>query len=294
MRKGPTVAPEQAPRPTAGSAAEGEGDGTSRHPPAQPSLPFPEADDPIPYALTARARRTVAPATLPELSVVPEVAAPAPERVDDPDPFDPRPARARALLRAGRDVPQIAGLLGVGEELVAAWCRTVGPRADRRRARSGGSSGAEVRRLPLPEPDRHAPQRQRGREQARGDLGEGTSEAVVTAFLAGRARLTSHAATFPVADPDEAARIVGWLVELAGADPSRARLVLEVAAGTAHDLAEARWGQGTGIAAEHITVSGARDGERATLRIADPDVAATLAGWQDAFMEVTAPTREDG
>lgn len=261
--------------------------------PDQPSLPFePAAQDPIPYALTARARRTVAPATLPDLSVVPEPEGRG--TIDDPDPFDPRPARARALRRAGRDTSEIAGLLGVGEDLVTAWCRTVGPRADRRRARSGGGRGGQVRRLPLPEPDR-APQRRRGHDEAVGYLRGAAAEAVVVAFVAGRARPTPHAVTFPVDDPDQAARIIGWLVELAGADPSRARLVLEVDRDAAHDLVEARWERGAGVPAEHITISGVTgDGGRATLRIADPDVAALLSGWQDAFMEVSAPSHEPG
>lgn len=279
--------PEQAPGRDGGAAGRRIAD--------QPSLPFEEAaQDPIPYALTARARRTVAPATLPELSVVPDPEGRG--TIDDPDPFDPRPARARALRRAGRDASEIAGLLGVGEDVVTAWCRTVGPRADRRRARSGGgrstSGGGEVRHLPLPEPDR-APQRDRGRDQGVGYLRGSGAEAVVVAFVAGRARLTPHAATFPVDGPDQAARIIGWLVELAGADPSRARLVLEVERGVAHDLVEARWERGTGIAPEHITVSGGTaEGGRATLRIADPDVAAVLSGWQDAFMEVSIPSDE--
>lgn len=286
--------------------APDHGDGTTpARRPAQPSLPFEEAaaaDDPIPYGLTARARRTVAPASLPELSVVPDPAG-APGTGEEPDPFDPRPARARALRRAGRDLPEIAGLLAVDEDLVTAWCRTVGPRADRRRARAagrrspsgdGGSGGGpvagsgagEVRRLPLPGPDRSA-QRTLGHGRAAEHLAGAGPAAVVVAYVAGRSRLTAHAATFPVDDPDEAARIVGWLVDLAGADPSRARLVLEVGRGAAHDLVEARWQQGTGIAAEHITVAvGDRD-VRATLRIADPDVAAVLAGWQDAVVEAS-------
>lgn len=283
------MAQEQVPQQASGR--DGGSDG--RQNPDQPSLPFEEAvQDPIPYALTARARRTVAPATLPDLSVVPEPEGRG--TIDDLDPFDPRPARARALRRAGRDTSEIAGLLGVGEDLVTAWCRTVGPRADRRRARSGGGRGGEVRRLPLPEPDR-APQRRRGRDEAVGHLREAVAEAVVVAFVAGRARLTPHAATFRVDDPDQAALIIGWLAELAGADPSRARLVLEVEGGVARDLVEARWERGTGVATEHIAVSGGTgESARATLRIADPDVAAVLAGWQDAFMELSTPSDEQG
>lgn len=269
--------------------------GGGRRPPEQPTLPFEDdaGEAPIPYALTARARRTVAPASLPELSVVPGTG------VDEPDPFDPRPARARALRRAGRDVPEIAGLLGTDHDVVAAWCRAVGPRADRRRARSdgeGASGGGQVRRLPLPEPDRR-PQRGRSREQAAARLRGGGPGAVVTAFLAGRARVTPHAATFAVDDPDRAARIVGWLVDLAGADPSRARLVVEVGRGVAHDLELARWEQGTGVSSEHITVTAAAsdrgDGGRATLRMADPDVAAALSGWQDAVMAASDASDED-
>lgn len=287
------MAQDQAQDPVPDRIPGRDGDGGRPEAPDQPSLPFEEAaQDPIPYALTARARRTVAPSSLPDLSVVPEPEGRG--TIDDPDPFDPRRARARALRRAGRDTSEIAGLLGVGEDLVTAWCRTVGPRADRRRARSGADRGGEVRRLPLPEPDR-APQRRRGHDEAVTYLREAAAEAVVVAFLAGRARPTAHAVTFPVHDPDQAARIIGWLVELAGADPSRARLVLEVGRDVAHDLVEARWERGAGVPAEHITISGVTgDDDRATLRIADPGVAAVLSGWQDAFMEVSAPSHEPG
>jgi hypothetical protein len=93
----------------------------------QPSLPFDGvADAPIPYSLTARARRTVAPDDLPALRVISDPPAPttpadagAAQQLDD-ERSDTRPARARALARAGTPLPAIAQQLDVDELLVEA------------------------------------------------------------------------------------------------------------------------------------------------------------------------------
>ncbi|MFP4312286.1 MAG: hypothetical protein ACLFS9_09965, partial [Nitriliruptoraceae bacterium] len=133
--------------PLPSDAAEAPVDVVDRLPlarPEQPRLPLPDGpgdrdgaadpagadhDQPIGFALTARARRVVAPDSLPELSVVPAVAEPVEE-----DPDDTRPARARALRRAGVPVARIAAQLDIDPLLVTAWTGAV-------RVRSG-SSGA--------------------------------------------------------------------------------------------------------------------------------------------------------
>lgn len=117
------------------------------------SLPLPfddEMDAPVGFALTARARRVVAPATLPALSVVrtatsrPGLVAGTPSgpvgdgaSSDGPDeladdPRDLRPARARALRRAGLDPATIATRLGVDEAMARRWVADVVVRLRRR------------------------------------------------------------------------------------------------------------------------------------------------------------------
>lgn len=77
-----------------------------------------EAEQPIPYALTARARRVVAPDDVPDLQVV-DAQAEHPVVEDDLD--DPRSVQARALRRAGMPVSAIAGRLEVDPFTVRAW-----------------------------------------------------------------------------------------------------------------------------------------------------------------------------
>ncbi|MDX1619915.1 MAG: hypothetical protein R3320_02920, partial [Nitriliruptorales bacterium] len=98
----------------------------------QAVLPL-DLDAPIPFELTARARRAVAPASLPALEVVDEVSArPLPDDLQD-DPADTRPARARALRRAGMSVAGIASELGVESPAVTAWIDDLEPVASARR-----------------------------------------------------------------------------------------------------------------------------------------------------------------
>jgi hypothetical protein len=79
-------------------------------PPAQQALPFDdEAERPVPYALTARARREVAPEAVPDLEVVPPVPA-----KDDPSDAtrttDPRGrSTATAPARRGRPAASRGG-----------------------------------------------------------------------------------------------------------------------------------------------------------------------------------------
>lgn len=129
----------------------------SAPPPIQPVLPLDlDPDEPVPYRLTARARRLVDPDSLPSLSVVAsdptarsargaatrsselqdawqDLPTDLPHDLDDP--HDPRSARARAMRRGGLSVAQIAAQLGVDELVVRTWTEAVGPAPRRRRTR---------------------------------------------------------------------------------------------------------------------------------------------------------------
>ncbi|MCC5950128.1 MAG: hypothetical protein JJT89_16885, partial [Nitriliruptoraceae bacterium] len=110
-------------------------------PAAQPALfaaPLPfddEADEPIAYALTGRARRHLAPDEVPALVVVEPPAWSSTDRSRPPDdaatlaedPTDTRPARARALRRAGVAAADIARQLDTDPVLIRAWVGEVAP-----------------------------------------------------------------------------------------------------------------------------------------------------------------------
>lgn len=215
---------------------------------AQPALPFElpleaplpfddEADQPVDLALTARARRVVAPAEMPALRLV--TATPAtrspqpgpdpserdavavrhpsaqprtpPERVDD-DPSDTRPSRARALRRAGRKPSRIAQELGVDELLVRAWVADVAPRRARRR--DGGTKG-EVSATTSPAATPATPHASVQRGQTDG------AEVVDdhrTAFELARVAARDEARRERLHDPDFAGGI-GLLAGIAELDP---------------------------------------------------------------------------
>jgi hypothetical protein len=155
-------------------------------PPAAPETAGTDTahDQPIGFALTARARRAVAPGTLPELSVVGVGAtgsASGNGALEEPD--DTRPARARALRRAGVPLSAIVRQLGTDPLTVTAWVGEVAPST--RQHRSGGSGAAVPTGVP---PDRPTPgdggrhvrrhrHRHRPRRPARGAHARGASGA---------------------------------------------------------------------------------------------------------------------
>lgn len=268
----------------------------------QAVLPFdgPAGEAPVPYALTARARRLVAPDSLPELAVVPEVAQPPAQTVlpalrpgplDDPlDPSDTRPARARASARAGRDPAQIAASLGVDHQLVAAWCRDVGPlrRPGRRRSGRGGdgwrAAGPPAADTVAPDPARVAA---RATLQRRAEAGDPTVAAL--ALVVGLADVTAHAVSVTTADRDLAALATRTLREQTGVQRRRLRVVLQAGAGVARDVAVHRWAAALDLPVEAVTAAPwpaapRDDAVRVTVRAADPAVAATVAGWRDALL----------
>ena len=101
-----------------------------------------DVDAPIAYALTAAGQRAVDPEQLPALRVAP----PAWSADDDADdPSDTRPARARALRRAGLPWSAIAAQLGVDELVARAWTEDVPAVGRRRSSRSTAGAGRPSR-----------------------------------------------------------------------------------------------------------------------------------------------------
>lgn len=240
---------------------------------AQPTLPFADSalDAPIPYGLTARARRVVAPSTLPDLAVLP-----GKDGNDFADQrFDTRPARARALRRSGRNLPEIAAELEVGEEFVAAWTRDVMPRRRSRTRRStswlqpvGDSVAAAL------EPRAAAVD---------------NDELAAVGFVLGLAEVTTHALTIATTDPVVARSVVRWLQARVGVHAARLRVTLTTGPAVARDLTAHRWAEAVGIPVESVVAAPWPDAPeptavRARLRVADPQVAATVMGWRAALL----------
>ncbi len=286
-------------------------------------LPFDdEGDHPIPFALTARARRTVAPHALPPLRVLPGAgrtpATDVPPALDAPgpaapggddasqapldDPSDTRPARARALRRSGVATDRIAAQLGVDELLVRAWTGNVAVARRGRSDRAGGASGdtATVTHVPLHAGGRDARDeaartafelaRAAAQEEARTRLVDDPALAAGLGVLAGIADITPSAVDVTTADPRVAGAAVRWLTEVLRADVAEVRLVLRVGPRAAADLARHRWARAVGIAPDRIRTTRAvanvrDDAVEGVLRVVDADLAAAAAGWRDALLD---------
>lgn len=302
-----------------GMPGDGPHPATDAHEPVQETLPFP-VDGPIPFALTARARRVVAPGSLPSLRVLgrPEAdgsAGPAPQTtrlhdaapVDLDDPHDTRPSRARALRRAGVEVARIATELDVDELVVRAWVDEVGPvHSARRRLRAvaeapTGNAG-EHRTRQIVEHRRAAERFDAAREAARAEVGPRLTEpGFVTGLglVAGLLEFGHHAAVLTVRRRDLAGAAVRWLLESGGVAPSRVRVLLRIAPQVAGDLAAHDWATSLGLPPGQVSFTRWRaapdaEAEEAMIRIADPAAAARLAGWRDALLgavsgDATAP-----
>jgi hypothetical protein len=306
---------------------------------AQQPLPFDdEADDPIPFALTARARRTVAPDRLPPLEVVPDRAAPSPEppspapagaqprpgavrpqpapatqpsparrsgdEVDDghlDDPTDTRPARARALRRAGVQVARIAAQLGVDDLAVRAWTGDVAAESTTEPGTDGGRTPSRPHDPALArehDEDRAAFElaRAAAREVALGRLTSDPTFAAGVGLVAALAEVDTHAVTLVSPHPEVVGRVLGWLVTHAEVDPGRVRVVLRIGPDVAGDLARHRWAAGLGVPVDRVSHTRWRgapapDATDALVRLHDPALAATVAGWRDALL--TPPTGHD-
>lgn len=240
---------------------------------AQPMLPFEHAtpDAPINYELTARARRLVASSTLPDLTVLPGLD----EDRSAADPFDTRPARARALRRSGRNLPEIAAELAVGEELAATWTLDVARepvRVRRRRSAFGlGRVGDAVAAALEP----------RAR-QAEGDL-------AAAGLVLGLAEVTTHAITIEMTDPALARAVIRWLQDRIGVPCARLRMLLATGPAVARDLAAHRWAEMVGLPRDNVLAAPWPEAPesaavRATLRVADTGAAALVGNWRTALL----------
>lgn len=281
-----------------------------RRPPHGPADPDPAAEDaaqgvlpldldpdePVPFRLTPKARRLVAPESVPDLEVVrdgDEVGA-VPDDLDDP--HDPRSARARALRRGGMSVAEIARRLDVDELVVRTWTGDLaasGRRRPRLRAvapvRPGPSSGTD-------DADQRLARRRatwaRVRDQAREQGAIRLAEPAFArglAFTVAAAELDDHAVLVSVRDRDVAAVVCRWLVDHAGADTRDLRVVLRLGSSDRSDLVVHRWAEALGLPVDRVSRTRWRsapsdDAVEAMLRVADVSVAARVAGWRDVLL----------
>jgi len=114
-------------------------------------------------------------------------------------------------------------------------------------------------------------------------------------LLAGVAEIDPHAVTITTVEPEVASAALRWLRGQLDIDPNRVRVVLRVGPRVAGDLAAHRWARQLEVARDGVAVASWRqapndDVEQVLLRIADPTVAATVAGWRDALL---APPGDD-
>ncbi len=246
---------------------------------AQPALPFGDSalDTPISYGLTARARRLVAPATLPDLAVLPGS--------DDqpPDRFDTRPARARALRRSGRDLSEIATELQVDEDIAASWTLGVVPvplRLGHRRTPS------RVRRL-RDDASRTLEQR----------VAAADDEVAAASLVVGLAEVTAHAVALATEDPTVVRAVIRWLRTRLGVAAARFRVTLATGPAVARDMVAHHWAEAVGIPVAQVLAAPWPTAPEpaavhATLRVADPRVATLVAGWRGSLCAAEPPAGE--
>jgi hypothetical protein len=293
------------------------------HEAVQETLPF-GPDEPIPFALTVRARRTVAPASLPDLRVldradhapgVPSASTAVRSRrrpddgpVDLDDPHDTRPARARALRRAGIGLGQIAEELDVDVLVAQAWVGEVGPvHSARRRLRAVHEPDADhrdMRRSTVVAEEQQrarafAERRDEARREGRRRLEDEPAFATGLGLVAGVLATSEHTALVTSRDPALAAAALRWIVAATSVSPNRVRVLLRLAPQVAGDEAAHAWAERLGLPAEQIAFTrwrAAPDAEavEATIRIADADAAGRLAGWRDALLARLAPDGAGG
>ncbi len=267
-----------------------------------------EHERPIGFALTARARRAVAPASLPELSVVTDRARGDGNRIDGDrvdgaldEPGDTRPARARALRRAGVPVSEIARQLRTDTLAVTAW---VGERASRgRQGAQAGDTATAMEAVGEGAPSGHdgaAPAgdadiahhlaRAAAAEVARRRLEADGGFALGVGILASLAAVDEHAVTLTGGPAALHARALDLLATEQPEARRRARVIARVGPQVAGDLVRHRTATALGLDPGQVSWTrqrgvAAADGVELLVRIADPSLAATVAGWVDAALD---------
>lgn len=264
----------------------------------QARLPL-DLDAPIPFELTARARRLVAPTSLPALEVVPgpdeDVGGDGFDVLEDP--ADTRPARARALRRAGMSIDGIAAELDLEAFVVSALVDDIAPVASaRRRLRSVDGGRVARRSADLEEAARVERVRQQfegRRRQARDEVAQPLTETDDfvrgLGLVVGTARIVPHAILVTVRDRDVAAAISTWIGRHLLDEATRMRVILRVAPQLSGDVERHAWADSLGVPVERITLTRWRnapeaDSVEATIRVADAEAAGRLAGWRDAAL----------
>lgn len=287
-RRALTPGPEQPPLPLPGDAVDeaAELPNTGDH------------DRPIGFALTARARRVVAPDSLPDLAVVP--ARPVTPDGEADAPGDTRPARARALRRAGVPAATIAAQLDADPLLVTAWTGEVGVHAHRRSGTGGdvappGAPALGQEQTAMASDDHEqetarALARAEAAQQARARLAVDPMAAVGLGLLAAVAEVDAHAVTVT---SDDVRIVRRALQSLMGERPEArdlARVVVRVGPGAAGDLVRHRTAATLGLDVSQVTWTRWRtpprpDAVRTLLRVADPGLADDVAGMVEAVLD---------
>lgn len=274
----------------------------------QATLPLDfDADEPVPYRLTPKARRLVAPHDVPDLEVVASQLPPASSSdaahdvpTDLDDPYDPRSARARALRRGGMSVEAIARQLDVDELAVRTWTGDLELRGRRRpllRAVEGDAGTPDGSSHPVtPDADSRSASHHAAYVQARRQAADEVGPAMADpAFVRGlaltvaAAELDEHAVVIALRDRDIARTVRQWLVEHARADRRDLRVVVRLGDTAGADLVLHRWADALDLPPErlsrtHWRSAPSQDAVEVLLRIPDATVAARLAGWRDVLL----------
>ena len=267
-------------------------------------------DDPIPFALTVRARREIAPEQLPDLRVVH-----GPDGGDLDRAGDPRPAQARALRRSGLTARAIADQLEVDELVVQAWIAdtaVLAPRhphlipengvrgGDRRVGPSGSLSdgrphpddgnGEDAAAQPEEADVTGALARAAAHRDALDRLGKDPRFAGTVGLAAGLICVEATALSWATSRPQAASRLLEGLREELDLASEHVRIVLRIGPRVAGDLARQRWSRALGVPRERVVhtrwpTAETPDAVQAMLRITGTDAAATVAGWLDAFVD---------
>lgn len=290
---------------------DGQGDAVTE----QVMLPLPyddEADLPVAFELTARARRTVAPASLPPLRLVKDGPA-SPHGHDPDDRSDTRPARARAMMRAGMSPTTIARQLDVDDLLVRAWTgAALQPTPDRSEASATRAKTAARSSDRASDRRRQQDWIAQARAQATTRLLDDADFARGLGLLAGTSVVDDHAVTITTGDRRIARCLVEWATTWLPEVEGRFRVVLRIGPDVAADVARFDWAQALDLDVADIGVArsrlgrsrpgpqsgshaGARHGgaplsvdeTQAIIRLADPQIAAILTGWFSSLLEPT-------
>lgn len=267
----------------------------------QATLPLDlDPDEPVPFRLTPKARRLVAPDAMPTLEVVADDGEPDEVPVDLDDPHDPRSARARALRRGGMAVPAIAHRLDVDELAVRTWTGDLDlrgrrrprlhavtpPRADEPAAPAHDTPGEDERLAA------HHAAFQQARRAAADEVGPRLGDPVFVRGLSltvAAAELDEHAVLVALRDRDVARTVREWLVDQAGADPRELRVIVRLGETAGADLALHRWADTLQLPPERLSRTHWRsapsaDAVEVLVRVPDAQVAARVAGWRDALL----------